>query len=334
MVTVVEELERALQLSSRNTNHSLPPIIPPGTSSLCGPPSNPSETSGPSMSPGHFGPLQMSPAFSLNSSQSSSNSLATVKFEAEGVEEPKGHQEDASLETGISTSMVEMKKSRVQLHRVQVVLKTNGQVQMSPGHMQDARSKIDQGTGLKMAKKRPTESSGRDKVKCDECGKFVSKNHVPKHKRIVHRGETPYKCLVEDCGMWFANTSSLSNHKRVNHGYPKLKCKVEGCDSEFLFRSQFDSHCQTHQGKNECDECGKSFAPRHLSAHKKEVHRGEKRVACKEIGCTESFSRNDGLGDHRRIVHGFPKLKCRIGECTADFMYKNHLLVHAKEHLI
>ena len=92
MVTVKEELERALQLASRNSG--LPSIIPPGLSSLCAP-TNQSETSGPSMSPDHIGPLQMSPAFSVNSSHSCSNSLAKVKVEAVEVEESRGHQEDA-----------------------------------------------------------------------------------------------------------------------------------------------------------------------------------------------------------------------------------------------
>ena len=96
MVTVEEELERALQLSSGNVYNGFQSILPTGTSSLCAPP-NPSETSGPSMSPDHIGPLQMSPAFSVNSSHSRSNSLAKVKIETVEVEELRSHQEDAGL---------------------------------------------------------------------------------------------------------------------------------------------------------------------------------------------------------------------------------------------
>ena len=70
MVTVAVEIERALQLASVNNGSPVPPIIPPGNSSMCGPPTNPSETSGPFLSPDRIGPLQMSPAFSLNSSHS------------------------------------------------------------------------------------------------------------------------------------------------------------------------------------------------------------------------------------------------------------------------
>ena len=118
--------------------------------------------------------------------------------------------------------MVEEKKCWVQLECVEVVLKNTEQVHMSPGHMEEDRSKTDGAPGelrLKKAKQGTTELSGRDKVKCDECGKFVSKKHLPKHKRIVHRGETPHKCTVEDCRMRFALPRGLSDHQRVNHGY-------------------------------------------------------------------------------------------------------------------
>ena len=109
MVTVAEEVQRALQLASVNNCSPVPQIIPPGTSSLCGisnlhNPPNPSETSGPSMSPDPFVPLQMSPAFSVNSSRTYSDSLARVKIDVLEVKEPKGHEEDAGTETGLFSS--------------------------------------------------------------------------------------------------------------------------------------------------------------------------------------------------------------------------------------
>ena len=223
--------------------------------------------------------------------------------------------------------MVEEQRCWVQLEQVEVVLKNTEQVQMRPKKIGTSGE-----LGPKQAKEGPTESSGRDKVECDECGKSLSKACLLNHKRIVHRGETPYKCWVEDCGIGFASSSRLADHKRVNHGYPKMKCKVEGCGSEFLLRSEFHSHCQTHQGKIECDECGKSISPRYLSAHKKEVHRGEKPFACKEIGCTERFSRQIGLGDHERIVHGYPKLKCKFGGCSTEFSGYEDLRNHQRNH--
>ena len=231
--------------------------------------------------------------------------------------------------------MVEMKKCWVQLQRVQVALKTNEQVQMSQGHMEETRSKADVASGEhgpKMAKQHATESLGKDKVKCEECGKSVSKRHLLNHKRIVHRGETPHKCLVEDCGMMFALPRGLSDHQRGSHGDPKLRCRVQGCGSEFLFRHDFHNHERTHESKSECDECGKNMAPRHLPTHIKIAHRGEKPYACMEMGCTEKFSGAPGLADHGRTAHGQPKLKCKFDGCGLEFSGYEDLRNHQRNH--
>ena len=231
--------------------------------------------------------------------------------------------------------MVEMKKCWVQLQRVQVVLKTNEQVQMSTGQMEDDRSKTYGAPGelgLKMAKKRPTELPGRVKVKCDECGKSVSKRHLQNHKRIVHRGETPFTCTVANCGMMFTLPHGVSDHKRVNHGYPKLKCKVVGCGAEFFIRYKFDNHCRTHESKCECDECGKSMTSSYLSTHKQLVHRGEKPHPCKEMDCTERFSSAPGLSDHGRMAHGHPKLKCKFEDCGLELSGYEDLRNHQRNH--
>ena len=199
MVTVKEELERALQLASGNSG--LPPIIHPGSSSLCGPP-NPSDTSGPSMSSDCIGLLRMSSSFSVNSSHSCSK----VKSEALEVENPRGHEEDASSETGLysslsspkpscpnfpftggNSSMVETNMRLVQLERVEVDPKDAEEVPMRPGHMKETRAKKIGSSG-----ERRTEGWGRIKVKCDECDKSLSKACLLNHKRINHRGRGLY----------------------------------------------------------------------------------------------------------------------------------------------
>ena len=109
MVTVAEEVQRALQLASVTNGPS--PTIPPGPSRLFDEPPNPSDTSGPSMSPDSIGPLQMSPAFSVNSSHSCSNSLARVKIEAQEVDELRGHQEGAGTGTGLFSSLSRVKET-------------------------------------------------------------------------------------------------------------------------------------------------------------------------------------------------------------------------------
>ena len=220
----------------------------------------------------------------------------------------------------------------------QVNPKDAEEVPMRPEHMEETGAKeiVSSGElGPSQTRLPPTEDWGMDKVKCDECGKSVSKKHLLNHKRVVHRGETPYKCLVEDCGVRFASTRRLSDHKRVNHGYPKLRCKVKGCDSEFLFRSQFDYHSRTHQSlKTECEECGESVTASYLSTHIKLVHRGGNPFACKEKDCKMGFSRSEGLADHRRIAHGYPKLNCKVEGCGLEFSryyeHRNHQRTHMR----
>ena len=350
MVTVADELERAVQLSRGNR---LSPMITPGPPSLCDTPHNPSETSGPSLSPERIGPLQMSSAFSLNSTQSCFNSLAKVKVEALEVEEPRGHQGDAGTDgtgsfwlvqnqdihilpsLGGISNLVEEKKCWVQLERVEVVLKNTEQVQIRSEHREETGSKkigTPGGLGPKKAKQGPAESPDRDKVKCDECGKSLSKKCLLNHKKIVHRGEAPFKCWVEDCGLGFASSRGLADHKRVNHGHPKMRCKVEGCGSEFLFCREFENHGRSHESKSECEECGKIMYRHHLSTHKKLVHRGEKPHACKLSDCTERFSRAEGLADHGRIAHGHPKLKCNVEDCGSEFSGYYELRSHQRAH--
>ena len=216
-------------------------------------------------------------------------------------------------------------KSWVQLEQVEVDLKNTEEVQRKLASSTEL--------GPKKAILRATERWGRDKVKCDECGKSVSKAHLRNHKRVVHRGEVLlFRCLVGDCGTRFVNNRALCDHKRVNHGYPKLKCKFEGCGSEFLLQHKFDTHRRTHEGKTECDECGNKMHPSYIVTHKKIVHRGETFFSCHIIGCDKKFTENSRKATHLRAVHGFPKLQCKFKDCSAEFLSARGLKKHNKKH--
>jgi len=319
MVTVAEELDRALQLASGISDSST--SSPPGPPSLCTP-DDPLDTSGPSMSPDCIGPLQMSPAFSVNSSLSCSNSMVKVKDEAVEVEEPrKENQEETSIGTGGKSSLMERKICSVQLQRVAVVPKGTGQVQMRPGHMEEARSKM--------------KSQGGVKVKCDECGKGMSPGHLSTHKKLVHKGEKPYECRVTDCTERFSRSAGLGDHRRTAHGYPKLKCKVEDCGSEFSVLCDLrNHHTREHYSKIQCTQCGKIVRKHTLHHHMKFVHGRERPNGCEISGCGKRFQKKTDLEDHMRAVHDSPKLKCSIGHCTAAaFVYRKHLIMHCKQHL-
>ena len=145
--------------------------------------------------------------------------------------------------------MVEKMRCWVQLEQVEVVLKDTEQAQISPRHMEETGPKkvgtlVDLGPKHKQARPQPTEGWGKEKVECDECGQYLSKERLLNHRRIAHRGETPFKCWVGDCGKILRSNRGLYDHKRVHHGFPKLKCKVDGCGSEFLRQHKFDKHRQ------------------------------------------------------------------------------------------
>ena len=113
--------------------------------------------------------------------------------------------------------------------------------------------------------------------------------------------------------MVFSRSEGLADHRRIVHGYPKLKCKVEDCGAEFSENYNFRNHRRTHM---------------------RGLHPGDRPFVCNVTGCDKRYTGKIKLADHMRGVHGSPKLKCSSGQCTAEFVYKKHLVVHAKEHLI
>ena len=81
--------------------------------------------------------------------------------------------------------------------------------------------------------------------------------------------------------------------------------------------------------------CGKRYLDKTgLAEHMRYFHQGEEKpFECEITGCDKRFSRTNSLADHMRSVHDYPKLKCSTGQCAAEFVYKKHFLVHAKQHL-
>merc|ERR1719342_1684203 len=154
---------------------------------------------------------------------------------------------------------------------------------------------------LDRAPRKPRE---KDKVKCDECGHYVSKKYLVVHKNITHRGHRAFACKVSNCEERFSTTFKLADHKRAAHDFAKLRCNVEGCGLEFLMRPELVSHTR----RNHQIECG---------------------VA----GCDKSFHDKYRLMNHMRLVHSFSKLKCNFEDCSAEFTSDQGLACHKKKHM-
>ena len=86
------------------------------------------------------------------------------------------------------------------------------------------------------------------------------------------------------------------------------------------------------RGKVKCDECGIYVCKLYLNTHKGTVHRGEKPFACLVTDCNERYSRPIRLADHKRLAHGYPKLKCKVKDCDSEFSlhskFKSHKATH------
>ena len=176
------------------------------------------------------------------------------------------------------------------------------------------------------------ERTHESKSVCDECGKSMAPRHLPIHIKIAHWGQKPYACMEIGCKEKFSGAPGLADHGRIAHGQPKLKCKFEGCGAEFSGYYEHRDHQRSHS-KVECTECGKSVIKKNMVNHMRFVHQGERPYGCETTGCDKRYSSKIKVADHMRSMHGSPKLKCSVGQCTAEFVYKSRFSMHAKQHL-
>ena len=145
--------------------------------------------------------------------------------------------------------------------------------------------------------------SCRVKVKCDECGKYLSEmKALLNHKSLVHRGENPISCKVNDCLKRLSSDSKLGDHMRKEHGFPKLKCKIEGCESEFSSINEFRRHQYTHQDQTLAE--------------------------CEECG---KRLIPKSLKKHKKLVHQkVTPVECEVEDCGKQFNRKSHLADHMR----
>ena len=59
---------------------------------------------------------------------------------------------------------------------------------------------------------------------------------------------------------------------------------------------------------------------------------GEKPFPCMVTDCSLRFSEKSRVGDHMRIAHGYPKLKCKEEDCDSEFLLYSKLRSHRNTH--
>lgn len=108
---------------------------------------------------------------------------------------------------------------------------------------------------------------------CPYCGKMVAANTLKRHK-LMHTGERPFKCTMNDCDKFFRSTSEVKRHVLYHHTTDRpYKCDV--CGKGFVRKCFLNAHAKIHSGEKPfvCHICGKAFPKLYsMQRHKNLVH--------------------------------------------------------------
>ncbi|XP_072843566.2 zinc finger protein 202 isoform X2 [Pogona vitticeps] len=187
------------------------------------------------------------------------------------------------------------------------------------------------------------------KVKCEVCGKSISKPHMSIHKQI-HTGEKPYEC--SSCGKGFRRREYLKAHQSVHTEEKAYKC-VE-CGKDFKYKKNMTLHQKLHTWKKlwessecgsgeglllhcstgayekpfPCPYCGKRFNRTADVRMHQRIHTGEKPYKC--LLCGKNFTHSASLSSHK-IMHTEDK-PFRCSECGKSFRRNSSLTIHQRLH--
>ena len=118
---------------------------------------------------------------------------------------------------------------------------------------------------------------------CDwpQCGKrYKQSSALTTHKRC-HLELKPFKCDFIGCHYRTNNRSSLPSHKRTHNGIKPFICDWDNCSVTCSTLTHLRDHQMLHRKEKpfKCDVCEQCFAKKcNMTAHKKSVHLGVKRV--------------------------------------------------------
>jgi len=123
-----------------------------------------------------------------------------------------------------------------------------------------------------------------------------ARNVINKLKKKTVKGDPCKEQLsCEKCGKKFGKDANLEDHMRAAHGTPRLFCGGLGCNSQQCFLSL-----------------------RSYNDHVLKVHPGEKGFECPYRECEQEFVLGE-RGEHFRLAHGAPGLKCKHCDCGRTF---------------
>lgn len=163
--------------------------------------------------------------------------------------------------------------------------------------------------------------SGKNPVKCDECGKEYKTRYLLNHHQKQHTGE--FTC--DQCGVVLSSKGNLTVHKRIHTGEKPFSCKE--CDKTFISESKLKVHQRIHTGETlNCDHCSKAFCTAALLKRHLRVHTKEKPFSCDQ--CEKRFRYSPELLKHKFIHHSQEGYKC--SDCEKVFFTQYCLKKHQK----
>lgn len=155
---------------------------------------------------------------------------------------------------------------------------------------------------------------------CPSCGTFYKNNKAYSSHMVKNDGKL--QCLYR-CGTTFTRTQALRLHMKTQHGrgtesYQRalkvFRCVVPGCGQEFQSRAGLFRHTRNAHGSGlaPCPHCRIVLEnPSAMNAHLLAAHglqAGEPLpFACDVEGCTTRCRTENGVQQHKRLVHHIPQ---------------------------
>ncbi|XP_031628415.1 zinc finger protein 62 homolog [Contarinia nasturtii] len=178
-------------------------------------------------------------------------------------------------------------------------------------------------------------------VPCDLCGKFMSKESIKRHKRVMHNEKGT---VCKTCTKHFPTETEFVIHKPICEERKRnLERNKRGefhcdtCKTIFKSKGSIRAHMRYYHDPEQkiktvpaqCDLCGKLMRIDTISKHKRIVHRDPATPAC--TLCCKTFANAEQLTKHKQeVCDKSGAFECTI--CRKVYVLRASLKKHIQKH--